>query len=148
MTKDEMMAVMKSHQGIIITYVNETTDDGQILTRRIYPMVLGYTKKGNLAVRAYQDFGASHHAPLGWRIFLLKNIKEWQFKGNFPTTPPADYRQNGDDDLNVIYQVTYPLTETIDKPISSAPSNEISTGSILQPLLVWWKKWRNKAKKG
>lgn len=130
----------KAHQTIFITYVNETTTDGQILTRLVDPYVVGYTKKGNLAFRGYQRFGASHSAPLGWRIFLLKNVKDWQIRGDMPKNAPSDYRADGDSDLAVLYQQPNPIPDEPLKP-STNPNN------ILYPLLVLINKLRGKNKK-
>lgn len=146
MSKDEALAILKANQGVVLTYTNEWTDDQQQLTRYVHPYVLGTTKRGNLALRVFQMAGASHTDSYGWKLILLKNIGDWTLKGELPVNAPVGYRATGDDDLAVIYQVPNPLTQIIDKPTSSAPSNEVATGSILYPLLQWWRKRKQNKK--
>lgn len=137
MTKDELLACAKAHQSIYITYVNETTNDGQILTRLVDIYVIGYTRKGNLAFRGYQRGGASHTDSYGWKIFLLKNVKDWQLRDSMPKNAPADYRAVGDDDLAVIYQQPNPI------PDEQTQTSKAGNG-ILYPLLDLINKLRKK----
>ena len=134
MTTDELKDLMMKNKSIIITYECKTSDTGQRLTRLIDPLVLGHTKTGEVAVRAYQRMGGSHHTPLGFRIFLLSNIFDYKIEGTMPSTPPPLYRQDGDDDLNpIIFQVKFPLTQTVEEATEPTPANDVITGAF--PLL-------------
>ncbi len=45
--------------------------------RIIQTYVVGKTKRGNLAIRAYQEQGFTATITPGWKIFLLNKIAEW-----------------------------------------------------------------------
>jgi predicted DNA-binding transcriptional regulator YafY len=70
--------------------------------RRIEPVCLGYSKAGNLVLRAWDIDGASHTAttgeqPLpGWRLFRLDKIFTYNPTGDNFNTPRPGYNFNGD----------------------------------------------------
>ena len=70
--------------------------------RTIQPYVVGKTKRGNLAIRAYQEQGATATITPGWKIFLLNKITQWNELGeNFQIR--QDYAQ-GDKSFPIITQ--------------------------------------------
>lgn len=60
--------------------------------RIIQPYLVGKTKRGNLAIRAYQEQGFTATITPGWKIFLLNKISEWnELDETFETR--TDYAQ-------------------------------------------------------
>lgn len=70
--------------------------------RRIEPVCLGYSKAGNLVLRAWDIDGASHTAttgeqPLpGWRLFRLDKIFTYKPTGDKFDSARPNYNPNGD----------------------------------------------------
>lgn len=82
--------------------------------RIIYPVAMGITKKGNLAIRAFHKLGQSESAARKtnkrsqevkdeWRLFKVSNIKSLWFTGNFFRLESlSGYREVGDKGLTVV----------------------------------------------
>jgi predicted DNA-binding transcriptional regulator YafY len=97
---------IKKKKIVIIYYDGE--DNGGKGLRTIEPVCLGYSKKGNLVVRAWEREGASwserneNNVLPGWRLFRLDKI--------FTLTPTMDnfyemrpnYNPNGDKSMTRI----------------------------------------------
>ena len=94
-------------KNIAVIYYDGDIPGGKGL-RRIEPVCVGYSKAGNLVLRAWDIDGASHtdttgEQPLpGWRLFRLD--KTFTFK---PTTdkfnePRPNYNPNGDKSMKRI----------------------------------------------
>jgi len=70
--------------------------------RRIEPVCLGYSKNGNLLLRAWDIDGASHtdttgKQPLpGWRLFRLDKIFTYRPTTTTFDTPRPNYNKDGD----------------------------------------------------
>lgn len=87
---------------IVVTIYYDGDEPGGKGYRRIEPVCVGYSKAGNLVVRAWDLDGASHTASIGekplpgWRLFRADKIFTYQpTTDNFTEVRP-DYNPNGD----------------------------------------------------
>lgn len=76
--------------------------------REIEPVGLGYTKRGNMVLRAWETGGASHRDTLGikpipgWRFFLINKIFNVKpLTKNF-TEPRPNFNPNGDKSMSSV----------------------------------------------
>lgn len=90
------------NKKIVVTVYYDGDTPGGKGYRRIEPVCVGYSKAGNLVVRAWDIDGASHTATIGekplpgWRLFRADKIFTYQ-----PTTDTfnqvrPNYNPNGD----------------------------------------------------
>lgn len=82
--------------------------------RRVEPVCLGYSKAGNLVLRAWDIDGASHtnttgEQPLpGWRMFRLDKIFTYQPTNDTFSEMRPGYNPNGDKSMSrVIINATF-----------------------------------------
>ena len=97
---DSVTDSIKKRQVVSIYYTGD--EPGGKGLRIIEPVCLGYSKAGNLVLRAWDEEGASHTArtgeqPLpGWRLFRVDKILTYKpTLDNFNTARPG-YNFNGD----------------------------------------------------
>jgi len=98
-----MDVIIKSIKGKQIVTINYDGDEpGGKGLRTIEPVCLGYTKKGNPVLRAWDYEGASHKGYTGekplpsWRFFRLDRIISFiPTRDNF-TEPKPGYNHRGD----------------------------------------------------
>jgi hypothetical protein len=98
-----MDVIIKSIKGKQIVTINYDGDEpGGKGLRTIEPVCLGYTKKGNPVLRAWDYEGASHKGYTGekplpsWRFFRLDRIISFiPTRDNF-TEPKPGYNPRGD----------------------------------------------------
>jgi predicted DNA-binding transcriptional regulator YafY len=70
--------------------------------RRIEPVCVGYSKAGNLVLRAWDEEGSSHTATIGdqplpgWRLFRADKILTYKPTQEKFTTPRPGYNFTGD----------------------------------------------------
>lgn len=70
--------------------------------REIEPVCVGYSKAGNLVLRAWDREGASHTATIGekplpgWRLFRVDKIFTYKPSLDKFNEPRPDYNPNGD----------------------------------------------------
>ena len=92
-------AISKKNKCIIYYIGDEPGGKG---LREIEPVCLGYSKSGNLVLRAWDYEGASHTAykgkqPLpGWRLFRLDKITMFRPTEDNFFDPRPNYNFNGD----------------------------------------------------
>ena len=92
-------AISKKNKCIIYYIGDEPGGKG---LREIEPVCLGYSKSGNLVLRAWDFEGASHTAykgkqPLpGWRLFRLDKITMFRPTEDNFFDPRPNYNFNGD----------------------------------------------------
>ena len=99
---DKLRIAIRNRKLLTLTYSGDnTTAEG---TRVIEPYVLGTTKAGNKALRAYQITGNSDHPDEipGWRLFLTKNIKQMGVSDLSFTGSRPGYNPTGDKGMKSI----------------------------------------------
>lgn len=80
--------------------------------RQIEPVAIGYSKAGNLVVRAWEDSGASHRGYLktrpmpGWRFFRLDKILSIKPTGEIFNQIRPNFNPNGDKSMNRVILVS------------------------------------------
>jgi len=91
---------------IVVTVYYDGDIPGGKGYRRIEPVCVGYSKAGNLVVRAWDIDGASHTASIGekplpgWRLFRADKIFTYQpTTDNFTEVRPG-YNPNGDKSMD------------------------------------------------
>ena len=102
-----------SKKNKVIIYYTGDEPGGRGL-RDIEPVCLGYSKAGNLVLRAWDSEGASHTAftgeqPLpGWRLFRIDKITMYRPTQEVFNEPRPNYNPNGDKSMtNVIINVKF-----------------------------------------
>lgn len=83
----QILKFLEARKGVIIKY---QTPDGKILTREVWPYVLGITTAGYLGMRAYQYSGGTRSS-LGWKLLRLSRILSVKEGRDFPNIPPAGF---------------------------------------------------------
>jgi predicted DNA-binding transcriptional regulator YafY len=89
------------NKNVVIVYYNGDIPGGKGL-RRIEPVCVGYSKAGNLVLRAWDIDGASHtnttgEQPLpGWRLFRLDKIFTYKSTADKFNQARPNYNPNGD----------------------------------------------------
>ena len=87
---------------IVVTIYYDGDIPGGKGYRRIEPVCLGYSKTGNLVLRAWDIDGASHTATIGekplpgWRMFRADKIFTYQPTADNFTEMRPGYNPNGD----------------------------------------------------
>lgn len=87
---------------IVVTVYYDGDEPGGKGYRRIEPVCVGYSKAGNLVIRAWDLDGASHTASIGekplpgWRMFRADKIFTYQPTTDNFTEMRPDYNPNGD----------------------------------------------------
>ena len=108
-------AISKKNKCIIYYIGDEPGGKG---LREIEPVCLGYSKSGNLVLRAWDYEGASHTAykgkqPLpGWRLFRLDKITMFRPTEDNFFDPRPNYNFNGDRSMTkVLINAQFDQTE-------------------------------------
>lgn len=97
---DSVTDSIKNRQVVSIYYTGD--EPGGKGLRIIEPVCLGYSRAGNLVLRAWDTDGASHTAYLGeqpkpsWRLFRLDKIVMFKQTGDIFNDPKPNYNFNGD----------------------------------------------------
>ena len=87
---------------IVVTVYYDGDIPGGKGYRRIEPVCVGYSKAGNLVVRAWDIDGASHTASIGekplpgWRLFRADKIFTYQPTADTFSEVRPNYNPNGD----------------------------------------------------
>jgi predicted DNA-binding transcriptional regulator YafY len=87
---------------IVVTVYYDGDEPGGKGYRRIEPVCVGYSKAGNLVIRAWDLDGASHTASIGekplpgWRMFRADKIFTYQPTTDSFTEMRPGYNPNGD----------------------------------------------------
>lgn len=98
-------AISKKNKCVIYYIGDEPGGRG---LREIEPVCLGYSKAGNLVLRAWDFEGASHTAykgeqPLpGWRLFRLDKITMFRPTSETFNEPKPNYNPNGDKSMTKV----------------------------------------------
>jgi predicted DNA-binding transcriptional regulator YafY len=94
-------------KNVVIVYYNGDIPGGKGL-RRIEPVCVGYSKAGNLVLRAWDLDGASHtdttgEQPLpGWRLFRLDKIFTYKSTSDKFSQVRPNYNPNGDKSMKKV----------------------------------------------
>jgi len=103
---------------IVVTVYYDGDEPGGKGYRRIEPVCVGYSKAGNLVIRAWDLDGASHTASIGekplpgWRMFRTDKIFTYQpTTDNFTEMRPG-YNPNGDNSMERVILNAQFNTET------------------------------------
>jgi predicted DNA-binding transcriptional regulator YafY len=94
-------------KNVVIVYYNGDIPGGKGL-RRIEPVCVGYSKSGNLVLRAWDLDGASHtdttgEQPLpGWRLFRLDKIFTYKSTSDKFSQVRPNYNPNGDKSMKKV----------------------------------------------
>ena len=89
-------------QKTVVTIYYDGDEPGGKGLRTIEPVCVGYSKRGNVVLRAWDEEGASHTSSIGeqplpgWRLFRVDKI--FTFKPTLEkfNTPRTGYKPNGD----------------------------------------------------
>jgi len=90
------------NKKIVVTIYYDGDMPGGKGYRRIEPVCVGYSKSGNLVVRAWDVDGASHTATIGekplpgWRLFRADKIFTYQPTTDTFSQVRPNYNPNGD----------------------------------------------------
>ncbi len=90
------------NKKIVVTVYYDGDIPGGKGYRRIEPVCVGYSKAGNLVVRAWDIDGASHTATIGekplpgWRLFRADKIFTYQPTTDTFSQVRPNYNPNGD----------------------------------------------------
>ncbi len=90
------------NKKIVVTIYYDGDMPGGKGYRRIEPVCVGYSKAGNLVVRAWDVDGASHTATIGekplpgWRLFRADKIFTYQPTTDTFSQVRPNYNPNGD----------------------------------------------------
>ena len=90
------------NKKIVVTIYYDGDIPGGKGYRRIEPVCVGYSKAGNLVVRAWDIDGASHTATIGkkplpgWRLFRADKIFTYQPTQDTFSQVRPNYNPNGD----------------------------------------------------
>jgi len=93
---------------IVMTIYYDGDNPGGKGIRRIEPVCLGYSKAGNMVLRAWDLDGASHTAttgeqPLpGWRLFRVDKIFTYQPTTDTFSVERPGYNPNGDRSMDSV----------------------------------------------
>jgi len=109
---DQVQDSIRDKKVTVIYYDGD--DNGGKGYRTIEPVCLGYSKKGNLVLRAWEVEGKSHSRDFkgnpipGWRLFRLDKIFTYKpTMNNFVDMRP-NYNPNGDKSMSrVILNATF-----------------------------------------
>jgi predicted DNA-binding transcriptional regulator YafY len=109
---DQVQDSIRDKKVVVIYYDGD--DNGGKGYRTIEPVCLGYSKKGNLVLRAWEVEGKSHSRDFkgnpipGWRLFRLDKIFTYKpTMNNFVDMRP-NYNPNGDKSMSrVILNATF-----------------------------------------
>ena len=113
---DDIQKTIRDKNVTIIYYDGD--NPGGTGVREIEPVCVGYSKAGNLVLRAWDLTGASHTAYKGeqplpsWRLFRVDKIFTYKPTGdNFYSSRPG-YNPNGDKSMTrVILNAQFDTTE-------------------------------------
>ena len=101
---DVIIKSIKDKQIVVINYDGD--EPGGKGLRTIEPVCLGYTKKGNPVLRAWDYEGASHKGYLNvlplpsWRMFRLDKILSFKPTNEKFDTPRPGYNFTGDKSMS------------------------------------------------
>jgi len=90
----------------VMTIFYDGDEPGGRGLRTIEPVCIGYSKAGNLVLRAWDLTGASHTAYLGsqplpsWRLFRVDKIFTYKPTGDKFYSPRPGYNPNGDKSMS------------------------------------------------
>jgi predicted DNA-binding transcriptional regulator YafY len=114
---DSVTDSIKNRQVVSIYYTGD--EPGGKGLRIIEPVCLGYSKAGNLVLRAWDTDGASHTAYLGkqpkpsWRLFRLDKIVMYKSTGGTFNEVRPNYNLSGDKSMtNVLINAKFDNTPT------------------------------------
>jgi predicted DNA-binding transcriptional regulator YafY len=114
---DSVTDSIKNRQVVSIYYTGD--EPGGKGLRIIEPVCLGYSKAGNLVLRAWDTDGASHTAYLGkqpkpsWRLFRLDKIVMYKSTGDTFNEARPNYNLSGDKSMtNVLINAKFDNTPT------------------------------------
>jgi len=103
---------------IVVTVYYDGDEPGGKGYRRIEPVCVGYSKAGNLVIRAWDLDGASHTASIGekplpgWRMFRADKIFTYQPTTDNFTEMRPNYNPNGDNSMERVILNAQFNTET------------------------------------
>lgn len=109
-SQDELKNAIRNKDVIIINYQGDLPGGDGI--REIEPVCLGVTKRGNVAIRAWQREGSSHTQTTGeqeipgWRIYLVNKILSSNLTGEKFNEPRPGFNPNGDKSFTSVYEIT------------------------------------------
>ena len=97
---DEIVRTIKQRKRVIIYYDGD--EPGGKGLRIVEPVCFGYSKAGNLVLRAWDLEGSSHRGYLGlkplpsWRLFRSDKILSFKPTGEYFDTPRPNFNPKGD----------------------------------------------------
>lgn len=101
--------IQKSIKGRNVTTIYYDGDNpGGTGIREIEPVCVGYSKAGNLVLRAWDLEGASHTATIGekplpgWRLFRVDKIFTYKPTMDTFNEPRPNYNPNGDKSMSSV----------------------------------------------
>lgn len=103
---DAIKNSISKRNKVILYYIGD--EPGGRGLRDIEPVCLGYSKAGNLVLRAWDSEGASHTAykgeqPLpGWRLFRLDKITMYRPTQEVFNEPRPNYNFDGDKSMTSV----------------------------------------------
>lgn len=119
-SKEEIIDAIKKHYEVELYYTadvnkNEIKGKGK---RIIQPVAIGYSKAGNMVLRAFQPFGDTKTKTPHWKTFRVDKIVKWKPKRkNIFQEPPSqqfksmakgEYNPHGDGSMTqVLFQADF-----------------------------------------
>lgn len=106
---ESMNDAIKKRQKVIIYYDGD--EPGGKGLREIEPVCLGYSKRGNIVLRAWDVEGASHRDYTGlrplpsWRLFRADKILSFKPTGEIYDTIRPDFNPNGDKSMTRVLTI-------------------------------------------
>lgn len=104
-----MNDAIKKRQKVIIYYDGD--EPGGKGLREIEPVCLGYSKAGNLVLRAWDSEGSSHRGFTGerplpsWRLFRADKILSFKPTGEIYDTIRPNFNANGDKSMTRVLTI-------------------------------------------
>lgn len=146
-SESKLLELMKQRHKCYIVY---ETPNGVQLTRLIEPYILGKTKRGNSAIRAYQVTGGSNTVGwAAWKIFRLDRIIDVRDAGEFGTAPTS-YTETDKHLTAIKYIVPAIPPVPVKEPEEKLPKTDIQKSPNVDtdfPLWKWIMSLRGKNKK-
>ena len=113
----------------VVTIYYDGNDNGGKGFRTIEPVCLGFSKKGNLVLRAWESEGSSWSASNkgnilpGWRLFRLDKILSNKPTGEVYNEPKPGYNFNGDKSMvSVIINAKFDNNPPAPQPPQEQPT--------------------------
>ena len=101
-TNSEIIEAIDNKEVVEFYYEGDETESRGARTVEIY--AFGNSTKGNPVIRAYQTGGATDSSVPNWKLFDVRNIRNFKTVGNFEQ-PRQGFNLNGDAGMLNVYHI-------------------------------------------